>query len=80
MLFRYTRKLSFEEKPRYVYYNTVMRQKIEQLGLLDDKIFDWMLCEEPDPVDNLELNFEVVPNEADFIRQIGEELKLREKM
>jgi hypothetical protein len=43
MLFRYTRSLAFDEKPRYVYYKTVMRQKIEQLGLIDDKIYDWML-------------------------------------
>lgn len=43
MLFRYTRSLAFDEKPRYAYYKTVMRQKIEQLGLIDDKIYDWML-------------------------------------
>lgn len=39
-----------------------------------------MLLEEPEVQDTLELNFEVVPNEAEFIRQIGEELKLREKI
>lgn len=45
ILFRYTRGLSFDEKPRYVYYKTVMKQKIEQLGFVDDKIFDWMLVD-----------------------------------
>lgn len=41
-----------------------MRQKIEQLGLMDDKIYDWMLLDEPEPLNDLELNFDVIPNEA----------------
>ena len=56
-----------------------MRQKIEQLGFIDDKIYDWMLLDEPQPLDDLELNFDVIPNEAQFLKQIREELKSREK-
>lgn len=71
-LFRYTRSLSFEEKPRYVYYRTVMKQKIEQLGFNDDKIFDWMLLDDPEPLPELEINFDVIPHEAEFLSQIRE--------
>lgn len=69
-LFKYTKTLAFDDKPRYVYYKTVMRQKIEQLGFIDDKIYDWMLLDEPEPLDDLELNFDVIPNEAEFLKQI----------
>lgn len=55
-----------------------MRQKIEQLGHTDDKIYDWMLIDDPEPLDDLELNFDVIPNEAEFLKQIREELKIRE--
>ncbi len=57
-----------------------MRQKIEQLGQIDDKIYDWMLVDEPEPLDDIELNFDVIPNEAEFLKQIAEELKVREKI
>ena len=46
ILFKYTRNLGFDEKPRYVYFKTVMKQKIEQLGVVEDKIYDWMLLDE----------------------------------
>lgn len=39
-----------------------MHQKIEQLGYLDDKIFDWMLIDDDEPLPNLEINFDVIPN------------------
>ena len=55
-----------------------MRQKIEKLGYTDDKIYDWMLIDDPEPLDDLELNFDVIPNEAEFLKQIREELKMRE--
>jgi hypothetical protein len=66
--------LAFDEKPRYVYYKTVMRQKIEQLGYVDDKIYDWMLLDDPEPLEDLEIKFDVVPNEAEFLKQIRGEL------
>ena len=57
-----------------------MKQKIEQLGFIDDKIYDWMLLDQPDIMDDLEMNFDVIPNEAEFLKQIREELKQREKV
>ena len=54
-----------------------MKQKIEQLGYLDDKIYDWMLIDEPQLLEDLDLNFDVIPNEAQFLKQIREELKQR---
>lgn len=80
ILFKYTRNLAFDEKPRYVYFKTVMRQKMEQLGAIDDKIYDWMLVDEPEPLEDVDLKFEVIPNEALFMKQISEELRLREKV
>jgi hypothetical protein len=78
-MFRYTKGLAFDEKPRYIYYKNVMKQKIEQIGLIDDHIYDWMLIDEPQPLEDPEIYFDVIPNEAEFIRQISEELKLKEK-
>ena len=57
LLFKYTRTLGFDEKPRYVYYKTVMKQKIEQMGYIDDKVYDWMLLEETEPLEDLSLTF-----------------------
>jgi hypothetical protein len=51
-----------------------MRQKIEQLGYVDDKIYDWMLLDDPEPLEDLEIKFDVVPNEAEFLKQIRGEL------
>lgn len=42
-MFKYTKSLGFEDKPRYIYYRNVMKQKIEKMGLIDDHIYDWML-------------------------------------
>lgn len=80
MMWNYTKSLAFDEKPRYIYYKNVMKQKIEQIGLIDDHIYDWMLIDEPQPADEPELNFDVIPNEAEFIRQIRDELKLKERI
>ena len=41
-----------------------MKQKIEQMGFIHDKVFDWMLLEESEPLADLSLNFEVIPQEA----------------
>jgi hypothetical protein len=79
LLFRYTKGLEFDEKPRYSYYKNVMKQKIEQLGMIDDHIYDWMLVDDPLPLEDPEINFDIIPNEAEFIKQLSEELKLREK-
>ena len=43
-----------------------MRQKIEKLGHTDDKIYDWMLIDDPEPLDDLELNFDVIPTRPSF--------------
>jgi len=71
-LYKYTKKLTFDEKPRYVYYKNVMKQKIEQLGMIDDHIYDWMLLEESQPMEDPEINFDIIPNEAEFIKQLSE--------
>ncbi len=42
------------------------------MNLLDDKIYDWMLIDEPQPLKDPLLNFEVIPNEAEFLRQLNE--------
>lgn len=70
-MFKYTKSLGFEDKPRYIYYRNVMKQKIEKMGLIDDHIYDWMLIEEPLPLDDPELNFDIIPHEAEFMRQIS---------
>lgn len=48
--------------------------------MIDDHIYDWMLIDEPLPLDDLEINFDVIPNQAEFIKQIREQLKLKEKL
>jgi hypothetical protein len=52
MMLRYTKTLAFDEKPRYIYYKNVMKQKIDQIGMIDDHIYDWMLIDEPQPLDD----------------------------
>jgi len=49
-----------------------MKQKIEQLGMIDDHIYDWMLLEESQPMEDPEINFDIIPNEAEFIKQLSE--------
>ena len=34
-----------------------MKQKIEQLGVVDDKIYDWMLLDEDEPLEDIDLKF-----------------------
>ena len=78
MLFRYTKSLKFDDKPRYIYYKNVFKQAIDKIGI-NDKIYDWMLVDEPLPLEDPEIYFDIIPNEAEFIKQICEELKNIEK-
>ncbi len=55
-----------------MFYRNVLKQKIEQLGLIDDRIYDWMLLDSPPLPDEPAVNFDIIPNEAEFIKQISE--------
>jgi hypothetical protein len=48
LLYEYTEKLGFDEKPRYTYYKNIFAEKMEKEGQIDDKIYDWYLIEEED--------------------------------
>ena len=63
---------------RYIYYKNVFKQAIDKIGI-NDKIYDWMLVDEPLPLEDPEIYFDIIPNEAEFIKQICEELKNIEK-
>lgn len=63
LLYDYSDKLAFDEKPRYTYYKNVFGEKLEKEGQIDDKIYDWYLLEdEEDDELDLDLNFDVIPN------------------
>ena len=47
-LYSYTLSLKFEEKPQYSYYSSTFSQMLERRGLLEDKIYDWMLLDDDD--------------------------------
>lgn len=42
------------------------------MGMIDDHVYDWMLLEEPQLGDDPEINFDIIPNEAEFIKQLSE--------
>jgi hypothetical protein len=71
MLHKYTQNLGFDEKPRYNYYKTVFKQRMEKLGYFDDKIYDWMLIEDEQEEPDVDMRFEIIPNEAEFIKQLA---------
>jgi hypothetical protein len=41
-----------------------MKQKLEQMGVINDHIYDWMLIEDLSGDEYLDIGIEVVPNEA----------------
>lgn len=46
--------------------------------MIDDKIYDWYLLEdEEEDGMELDMNFDVIPNEEEFIKQLSEEIKVR---
>lgn len=47
---------------------------------MDDKIYDWYLVDDEEEEVEVDLNFDVIPNEDEFIKQLNEEIKVREKM
>ena len=78
MLYNYTLKLGFDEKPRYTYYQNVFRERIQKSGHIDDKIYDWYLLEDEEDEDEVDIDFQVVPNEEQFIRQLTQEIEAKE--
>lgn len=62
MLYEYTQKLAFDEKPRYTYYKNIFSERMEKEGEVDDKIYDWYLVDEEEEEMDVDLNFDVIPN------------------
>jgi hypothetical protein len=73
-LYHYTLSLKFDEKPQYSYYSSAFSQMLERRGLVEDKIYDWMLLEESEAPEELTHRFELYSNEEEFLKKVGGEL------
>jgi hypothetical protein len=81
-LYDVTCRLKFDEKPRYSYYKNVFRQRLEREGEIEDGIYDWMLLgdDEEDLIEDLCLDMDIIPNEAEFLNKLEEEIRARDKI
>lgn len=46
---------------------------------MNDKIYDWLLVNDPEVMADPDVRFEIIPNEEEFIRQLNEEIEAKEK-
>lgn len=53
-----------------------MKQKIEQMGMIDDHVYDWMLVEDLSYQEHFDLNIEIVPDEAEYVKQLDKEINM----
>lgn len=52
-----------------------MRQQIEKIGLIDDKVYDWMLIEPEDALEDPRCTLLVIEQEKELLKRLGENVK-----
>jgi hypothetical protein len=66
-LFNYTFEMKFDDKPQYAYYTSTFNSILEKMDLIDDRMFDWVLLDDEEPVGELHHKFDIYDREEDVL-------------